>query len=110
MSRKQLSRLCKDTKLENYEITVSPIAHNVTIKCSAGFYAKVVLPSFSDMTEHYHNQVDGVIISCNKIEEQIDGDGANVTAMIVFELNYEQSQAQPSIGTVNVHLHHTTPS
>ena len=29
--KKQLSRLCKDTKLENYEITVSPIAPNFAL-------------------------------------------------------------------------------
>ena len=104
--KKQLARLCKDTKLDDYEITVSPIAHNVTIKCSAGFYLKVVLPSFSSFTEQYHNQVDGIIIRCIKVEGHIDGDGSNVTAMIIFELIYEH-QAHPSIGTVTIHLHHT---
>ena len=32
--KKQLSRLCKVTLLQDYEITVSPIAQSVKIKCS----------------------------------------------------------------------------
>ena len=37
---KQLGKLCKDTKLDDYELTISPVAHNVNIKCSAGFYTR----------------------------------------------------------------------
>ena len=65
-----------DTRLEDYEISVRPIAHNVTIKCSTGFYTQLVLPSFTSITLQYYNQVDGVIIRCSKIEGQIDGIGA----------------------------------
>ena len=104
---KQLSRLCKDTKIEDYDITVSPIAHNVTIKCSAGFYTQVVLPSFSNMSLQYHNTTDGVLLHVVKIEGQVDATGASVTAMIVFELKYEQSREKSSIGTVTIHLHHS---
>ena len=63
---------CKGTKLDEHEITVSPVAHNVTIKCSVGFYTKVLLPSFSNITEQYFNKVDGVIIRYIKIENRID--------------------------------------
>ena len=106
--KKQLSRLCKDTKLQDYEITVSPIAHSVKIKCSAGFYAQVVLPSFSNITEQYRNQVDDVTIRCIKVESRVDQSGASVTGVLVFELAYANKQDQSCIGTVTIHLHHTT--
>ena len=106
--KKQLSRLCKDTKLQDFEITVSPIAHSVKIKCSAGFYSQVVLPSFSNISEQYRNQVDDVMIRCNKVESRVDQSGASVTGVIVFELAYTSKQNQSCIGTVTIHLHHTT--
>ena len=104
---KQLARLCKDTRIEDYDITVSPVAHNVTIKCSAGFYTKVVLTSFSNMSLQYQNKVDDILIRCSKVEGQIDETGASVTAKVVFELVNEKGRDRSTIGTVTVHLHHT---
>ena len=48
------------------------------------------------------------MLSCTKIEGRVDGEGANVTAALVFELSYVNKQDKPIIGTVFVHLHHTT--
>ena len=104
---KQLSRLCKDTNIDNFDITVSPIAQNVTIKCSTGFYTKVVLPTFSGMTLQYSTTVNGVRIQCIKVDGQTDETGMFVTTLVKFELNYEQARDKPTIGTVAVHLHHT---
>ena len=104
---KQVSRICKDTKIDDFDITVSPIAHNVTIKCSTGFYTKVVLPTFTDMTLQYCSTVNGVKIQCIKIEGQTDETGASVTTQIKFELKYEHDREKPSVGIVAVHLHHT---
>ena len=105
---KQLSRLCKDTRIEDYDITVSPVAHNVTIKCSAGFYTKVVLTSFANMSLQYQNKVDDIIIKCTKVEGQVDETGASVTAKVVFDLSNEKGRDKSTIGTVTVHLHHTS--
>ena len=105
-TKKQLTRLCKDTTLDDYEITVSPIAHNVNIKCSAGFYAKVVLPSLGNIAEQYDNHVDGVSIQCTEVKRVVDGAGASVTGTVVFKLSYLANQS--FIGTVHIHLHHTT--
>ena len=104
---KQVSRLCKDTKIDDFDITVSPIAHNVTIKCSTGFYTKVALPTFTGMSLHYKCIVNGVEIQCIKIDGQVDETGATVTDLIKFELKYEEARDKPTLGTVVVHLHHT---
>ena len=105
---KQVSRLCKDTKIDDFDITVSPIAHSVTIKCSTGFYTKVALPTFSGMSLHYNTVVNGIEIQCVKIDGQIDETGATVTDLMKFELKYEEARDKPTIGTVAVHFHHTT--
>ena len=103
---KQLQRLGNDAKIDDFTITVSPIAHNVNIKCSAGFYSEVVLFSFSKVFIGYENETDGVKFKCSKIEGRVDGLGTNVTAKIIFELSYFNSYQ--TIGTVTIHLHHTT--
>ena len=102
---KQLSGLCKDAKLTDFEITISPIAHNVNIKCSTGFYTLVVLPSFKDITEHFVTQVDGITVQCSSITGYIDGANSNTTAVVVFSLTYQDGS---SAGAVTMHLHHTT--
>ena len=66
-SNKQLSRLHKDTEIEDFTITVSPIAHNVNIKCSSGFYSEVVLAAFSQIFINFQHQIDRVKIICSKI-------------------------------------------
>ena len=106
--KKQLNRLTKDAKIDDFEISVSPVAHNVTIKCSAGFYSQVVLETFANMSLQYRNQVDGVSIQCCKTEERVDTSGAIVGVLITFDLNYLNKQRREFIGTVQVHLHHTT--
>ena len=103
--KKQLSGLCKDTKISDFDITVSPVAHNVTIKCSTGFYNLVVIPAFSGICERYENYVDGVTIRCNSITGHIDGANSNITAVIVFPLAYQDGK---SAGSVTMSLHHTT--
>ena len=105
--KKQLSSICKDTKINDFEITVSPIAHNVNIKCSTGFYTLVVLPSFSGLTQHYVNDVNGITVSCNSITGNIDDANSTVNAVIVFNLNYQDCPKGPIIGTVTMHLHHS---
>ena len=47
---KQLAGLYRDAAIQDLEITVSPVAHNVTLKCSKGFYGEVVLPTFMEVS------------------------------------------------------------
>ena len=103
--KKQLKGLLKDTKINDFEITVSPVAHNVNVKCSTGFYTLAVLPSFSGITEQYSSSVDGITIKCNSITGRIDDADSNVNAAIVFALSYNDGT---SAGSVHVHLHHST--
>ena len=103
--KKQLSGLFNDTKISDYEITVSPVAHNVNIKCSTGFYTLVVLPSLSSITEQYAHSVDNINIKCSSIIGHIDDANSNVTASIAFSLSYKDGS---SAGGVHMHLHHTT--
>ena len=75
---KQLSRLANDTTIEDFDITVSPIAHNVNIKCSTGFYSLVVLPAFSTITDRFRNIVDDVVIKVNSIKGHFDNAASKV--------------------------------
>ena len=102
---KQLSRLADDTVLEDFEITGSPVAHNVNIKCSTGFYSMVVLPAFSTITYQYRNLVDNMLIKVDSIKGHFDNANSNVAAVIVFSL---QNKDGGNEGKVTMQLHHTT--
>ena len=75
---KQLTRLAQDTNIEDFDVTVSPVAHNVNIKCSTGFYSLVVLPAFSTLTLQYRQIVDKVLIRINSIKGHFDNADSKV--------------------------------
>ena len=102
---KQLSRLANDTTIEDFDITVSPIAHNVNIKCSTGFYSLVVLPAFSTINECFRNIVDDILIRVSSIKGHFDNADSNVAGVIVFTLEDKDGK---NVGTVTMHLHHTS--
>ena len=87
---KQFSRLVNDTTIEDFDITVSPVAHNVNIKCSTGFYSLVVLPAFSTITESFRNIVDDILIRVSSIKGHFDNADSNVAGVIVFTLERKE--------------------
>ena len=103
--KRQLSNLSEDSTISDFEINISPVAHNVTIKCNTGFYNLVVLPALSNITEHFEQQVDGVTINCNEVTKHVDKSNSHINVKIVFPLTYHGGT---SAGAVTVHLHHTT--
>ena len=103
---RQLTGLYRDANIPDLDITVSPVAHNVTLKCSTGFYTEVVLPTFTEICSPGSVcPVSGVLITCSGITGRTDDGNSNVTAVLTFSLNYEDGS---SAGGVTIHLHHTT--
>ena len=102
---KQFSRLVNDTTIEDFDITVSPVAHNVNIKCSTGFYSLVVLPAFSTISESFRNIVDDILIRVSSIKGHFDNADSNVAGVIVFTLECKEGK---NIGSVTMHLHYTS--
>ena len=103
--KKQLTGLSEDSNISDFDITISPVAHNVTIKCNTGFYNIVVIPALSNITKQFEHHVDGVVIHCSEVTKHVDKSNSNVNLKIVFPLIY---QGGGTAGAVTVHLHHTT--
>ena len=103
---KQLKRLGKDTTREDFCITVSPSNKNVNIECSTGFYAQVVIPGLKDLIIGSCVVVAGVTVACTDIVGKVDAVGSNVNTVLHFRLQEVKEKAH--MGSVVVHLHHST--
>ena len=64
---KQVSKLVSDTRLEDYEIVVSPTEQNINVHCSTGFYSLVVLPAFSEIFVGYTTTTSNISLHCYDI-------------------------------------------
>ena len=99
-----MKKLKKDTNVADFGVEVSPSNKNVNIRCSAGFYTKVVIPSFDQLAAGSCIPVDNITVKCQDVTKRTDATGAATTTVIMFRM----SQHQLSLGQVTVHLHHTS--
>ena len=102
--KKQVSKLKRDARLPDFDITVSPTEQSVSVVCSTGSYTLVVIPALSTISVGSRINVDNVALYCNDIVGKVDDVGAAVNAVIHFRFS---TSDQASTGSIVVHLHHT---
>ena len=103
--KKQLKKLKQDSFLKDFDITVSPAEHSVSIICSTGFYSLVAIPAFAQTTIGTTNTVGNIMVHCYDISGKVDDVGSTVNARIFYR--FTRKSDKTSAGGVTIHLHHT---
>ena len=103
--KKQLKKLKQDSFLNDFDITVSPAEHSVSIICSTGFYTLVAIPAFSHTTIGTTNIVGDIMVHCYDIAGKVDDVGSTVNARMFYRFTRQNDKT--SAGGVTIHLHHT---
>ena len=101
---KQLKRLKKDTAIPDFEIEVSKSKQNVNIDCNTGFYATVAVPTLKSLSSGQVKVFGDIALQCQDIIGNFDTTKANQTTILLFRLSSNRN----SLGSVRIHLHHTT--
>ena len=101
---KQVSKLVSDTRLEDYEIVVSPTEQNINVHCSTGFYSLVVLPAFSEIFVGYTTTTSNISLHCYDITGKVDNSKSNVNTVLFFKLSHPNNSKS---NNVTITLHHT---
>ena len=101
---KQIRNLKKDAVISDFEIIVSKNQQNVNVDCNVGFYATVAVPALHNLTTGQVRVYDGIAVQCKDIVGNFDTTQAQQTTILFFHLSLNKA----SVGTVRIHLHHTT--
>ena len=101
---KQLKKLCLDTEILDVSIEVSPSLKNVNIKCSTGYYFQVVAPAVRGLDVGCEIDVSKIKVKCVDKVGKVDAEGSGLNTRFKFILFDEQK----FVGSVTMHLHHTT--
>ena len=73
--KKQLNKLKQDSRLIDFEITVSNKEHSVSVLCSTGFYTLVAVPAFSNTRVGTTHHVGNITMYCYDTAVRIDDVG-----------------------------------
>ena len=101
---KQLKKLVRDTKNNDFTIVVNSNEENVNITCNTGFYATVAVPSLEKLAASQDFVCQGIDIHCRDIVGNFDATRAQQNTVVYFRL----SKNKTSLGGVRIHLHHTS--
>ena len=101
---KQMNDIQKDASIQDFNITVNNSDQNATIKCSAGFYTQVAMPSFSTLAKRSVFTKSKVAITVDEVTITKEMGGLESNRLMHFSFMAEQK----SYGGVAVHLHHST--
>ena len=102
---KQITKLARDSTIDNIEITVNDNDRNVNIVCSTGFYEAVAKPALSSMSTSYSHSVLGVSILCTVFRKTQDQNMSQPGLFMRFELS--GPDVEPNPVPLSVHLHNT---
>ena len=102
---KQITKLARDSTIDNIEITVNDNNRNVNIVCSTGFYEAVAKPALSSMSTSYSHSVLGVSILCTVFRKTQDQNMSQPGLFMRFELS--GPDVEPNPAPLSVHLHNT---
>ena len=101
---KQMENLAGDAKLSDFKKKINDDDKNVSIQCSAAFYDAVAKPVLCGLNQGTILTVGNIPIHCNHIDHNRDSSGYEYNRVLHIILG---GGAQPNIGKVTVHLHHT---
>ena len=101
---KQMENLAGDAKLSDFKIKINDDDKNVSIQCSTAFYDAVAKPVLCGLNQGTILTVGNIPIHCNHIDHNRDSSGYEYNRVLHIILG---GGAQPNIGKVTVHLHHT---
>ena len=104
---KQINKLGNDANKIDFELSVSPNEHSVSIICSTGSYSLIVIPTFSTITKGCSLTIDDSVVDCYDVINKVDKSNAIVNTVYFFRVTFPRLNKNNS-AKVTVHLHCTT--
>ena len=101
---RQTNKLVNDATISDCEFCPNNSNSNVNIKCSAGFYKAVAMPSFSTLSPGFSHHSGTAAVSCSTIEPSLDNNGVEFNRIFWFTIRDNAGVS----AAVTVHLHHST--
>ena len=102
---KQAAKICRDADSTEMKIVINNNNTNVNIQCNTGFYLVVAKPFVTGFSQGSTCQYPPVQVCCNEVYTSVDRAGVNGFSRLSFHL---KGPDLSMLGTVQVHLHHTT--